>query len=293
MKPKTSQDYQKLTEHFFLTKVKPPVSISSIESALLDSALDYRPAYWRRLKRAIQHTLEIYDRHQAAKIIGALKNPVTVPNSPLSLLKKPKQKRVKRVRREEHDKLLTHFKKKHDFQMMGALEIARIVGCRPSELVNLQLLSDRCIFITGSKKTEDGQRGLDRTLQLDEDTYKHFVRAFSLMNQDHSNTTSAKTLIIKRLQRRLQTATKSLWPRRKNHITFYSYRHQLGSDLKSSGLPLQMIAAIMGHQSTESVEKYGDKRTGASRTFPSATQATVNRVRTPRVRATKPRYSVS
>jgi len=281
MTPKTSLDYQKLTEHFLLTKVRAPLSISGIESALLDSALDYRPAYWRRLKRAIQHTLEHYGRNKAAQIIGALQNPITVPNSPLHKLKKPKQKRVKRVSQEEHEKLLKHFINKNDCQMLGALEIVRILGCRPSELGYLKILSDRAIFISSAKKTEDGLRGLDRTLYLDEETHKRFVRAYYLLNLD-STTTHDNSVIIKRLQRRLQTATKSLWPRRHHHITFYSYRHQLGSDLKSSGLPPQTIAAIMGHQNTTSVERYGDKRTGTTRMLPFPTQATINRVRTPK-----------
>lgn len=282
MTPKTSLDYQKLTEHFFLTKVSSPLSISSIESALLDSALDYRPAYWRRLKRAIQHTLEHYGRKKAAKIIGTLQNPVTAPNSPLQKLKKPKQKRVKRVSQQEHEKLLKHFISKNDCQMLGALEIVRILGCRPSELVYIKLLSDRTIFISSAKKTEDVLRGLDRTLCLDEETHKCFVRAYSLLNLEYSTTTHDCSVIIKRLQRRLQTATKSLWPRRHHHITFYSYRHQLGSDLKSSGLPPQTIAAIMGHQSTASVERYGDKRNGITRMLPFPAQATTNKVRSPK-----------
>lgn len=288
MTPKTSLDYQKLTEHFLLTKVRAPLSLSGIESALLDSALDYRPAYWRRLKRAIQHTLEHYGWNKAAKIIGALQNPITVPNSPLHKLKKPKQKRVKGVSQEEHEKLLKHFINKNDCQMLGALEIVRILGCRPSELGYIKLLSDRAIFISSAKKTEDGQRGLDRTLRLDKENHKRFLRAYSLLNLGYSTKTHDSNVIIKRLQRRLQTATKSLWPRRQHHITFYSYRHQLGSDLKSSGLPPHTIAAIMGHQSTVSIERYGDKRSGSIRMLPFPTQATINGVRTPKQLTNRP-----
>lgn len=281
MTPKTSNDYQKLTEHFFLKKLKTPLSISGIKSALLDSALDYRPAYWRRLKRAIQHTLEIHGRFKAAKVIGALKNPITEPDSPLSKLKKPKQKRVKRVSQEEHDKLLNHFIKKSDSLMLGALEIVKILGCRPSELFNLKLLGESTVFISGAKKTEDGLRGLDRTLILDDKTFKRLLYAFNLLNLGSSLTTD-KTVVIKRLQRRLQTATKSIWRRRHHHITFYSYRHQLGSDLKSSGIPPKSIAAIMGHQSTVSVDSYGDRRSVTGRhVFPSPNQQTINKVRTP------------
>jgi len=280
MTPKTSLDYQKLTEHFFLTKVRAPLSISSIESALMDSALNYRPAYWRRLKRAIQHTLEIYGRDRAAKAISMISNPVTERGSPLQKLKKPKQKRVKRVRMIEHEKLMSHFAQKQDILMLCALDIVNTVGCRPIELMSLKFLGQQYLFIEGAKKTNDGLRGLNRTLRLDEQSYQCLLDAFKVLKQASGDLDNK--VMIKRLQRRLQTATKAIWPRRQHHITFYSYRHQMGSDLKSSGLSPEMIAAIMGHQSTTSVEKYGDRRTGSSRELPTPTQATVRNVRTPK-----------
>jgi len=282
MTPKTSLDYQKLTEHFFKTKITGSLSVSTIESALLGCALDYRPAYWRRLRRAIQHTLEIYGRGQAARAISMLSNPVTDSNSPLQKLKKLKQKRVKRVHQKEHKKLISYFAQKQDAQMLGALKIVNTLGCRPIELLGLHFLGDRSLFIKGAKKTKDGLRGLDRTLCLDEETYQCLVNAYQLLKRDCSNIGIDNSVIIKRLQRRLQTATKAIWPRRRHHITFYSYRHQMGSDLKSSGLPPEAVAAIMGHQSTVSVEKYGDRRLGTIRPFPSPTLATIKNVRTPK-----------
>jgi len=286
MTPKTSIEYQKLTKHFLTTRLVHPLNITTLESALLNAALDYRPAYWRRLKRAIHYTLELYGRHKAADAISKLTNPVTIKNSPLNSLKKPKQKRVKRVTTSEHHKLMAHFNSKCDPQMLGALEILRILGCRPAELANLTLLGDQTVHVEGVKKTQDGQRGLDRTLFLDKEAYDQLVNAFRLLNS-HSVDDISK--VVKRLQRRLQTATKALWPRRKQHITFYSYRHQLGSDLKSSGLPATTIAAVMGHQSTVSVGTYGDSRSGSLRLLPTPTEETINKVRTPTSRQSGPR----
>jgi hypothetical protein len=43
-----------------------------------------------------------------------------------------------------------------------------------------------------------------------------------------------------------------------------SFRHQFGSNLKISGRAPDVIAYMMGHQSTRSIEKYGDARKGFS-----------------------------
>ncbi|MCA1789343.1 MAG: hypothetical protein LC667_05640, partial [Thioalkalivibrio sp.] len=42
--------------------------------------------------------------------------------------------------------------------------------------------------------------------------------------------------------------------------SLYTFRHQLGAELKSMKLDRRAIAYIMGHQSTQSVEVYGDRR---------------------------------
>ena len=53
--------------------------------------------------------------------------------------------------------------------------------------------------------------------------------------------------------------------------TLYSWRHQLGADLKASKLNRVLAAYIMGHQSTESVNAYGNSKTGNSaRSLPMA-----------------------
>ncbi|MEH8130446.1 site-specific integrase, partial [Aeromonas veronii] len=71
--------------------------------------------------------------------------------------------------------------------------------------------------------------------------------------------TEAKKAKIGSLQDKLRAAGKSLWPARKSLPTFYSWRHQMGSELKASGLDRQRIAYIMGHQATSSVDKYGNR----------------------------------
>jgi hypothetical protein len=81
------------------------------------------------------------------------------------------------------------------------------------------------------------------------------------------------------LQRRLENATKALWPERRHRITFYSYRHQLSSDFKRSDMSRVELAAIMGHQSVDSAKSYGDRRKGKGRVSLQATIDTLQSVR--------------
>ncbi len=71
--------------------------------------------------------------------------------------------------------------------------------------------------------------------------------------------------------------TVALWPRRERLPTLYTLRHQMGAGLKSSGLPPEEVAAVMGHQSTASASVYGYKVSGRGSVKP--TGATVAKVR--------------
>ena len=66
------------------------------------------------------------------------------------------------------------------------------------------------------------------------------------------------------MQKRVCRLGKKLFPKHKNAPTLYSYRHQLGSDLKggktSSGNKIfsrKESAALMGHKSQSSISAYG------------------------------------
>jgi len=42
----------------------------------------------------------------------------------------------------------------------------------------------------------------------------------------------------------------------------YTLRHQFGANLKASGMSAVEMAYVMGHQATDSISRYGDKRFG-------------------------------
>ena len=50
----------------------------------------------------------------------------------------------------------------------AAVALVRYLGCRPAELKNLIFLDDQTILIPSAKKTEEGNRGLDRVIFIKE-----------------------------------------------------------------------------------------------------------------------------
>tara|TARA_R110001583_G_scaffold4844_1_gene27310 strand:- start:1967 stop:2902 length:936 start_codon:yes stop_codon:yes gene_type:complete len=253
----------------------------NIRQTLLACAPDHRPDYWRRLRRALVVQQLEADFSKTAKAIEKVVNPITEVNASdaVKALKKPKQQRRKHVEKDEHLLLKRHLTHKGDNCLVAMIEIARIVGCRPIEMMTLQLHDNHQILITGAKKTEDGLRGMDRTLILSPTDYNVVAGAILTQHEYKHTQGLSEAQLQSRLQHRLATATKRLWPRRTHQITLYSYRHQMGSDLKASGRSKTEVAAIMGHQSVDSVLRYGNRRRSSRNLTIGATQDAINAVR--------------
>jgi integrase len=61
----------------------------------------------------------------------------------------------------------------------------------------------------------------------------------------------------------LAQAHRRLWPRRVEHATLYSVRHQFAANAKASGLTREELAALMGHASNDTAtQHYGRKKAG-------------------------------
>lgn len=264
MNKKTQEDYIKLASHFYKTKLSgDDITPKKITDALINNAGDYRPAYWRKLRNALAYDQTVKGFKKSADRINETKNPLTKPDAPVMLKRKikPKQKRVKSVNNDDLNKVINKLGDT-DNEVRAALLIAYYVGCRPAEMLGIKVISDTEIFIKGAKGTEQGDRGLDRKLTLEPSQVKSIENAVNclLSGEIRGNAKGSKTDVIHRIQSRLATLTKSVFPRRKAQMTLYSFRHQLGSNLKASGLDRVSIAYMMGHQSTSSVDVYGDKR---------------------------------
>ncbi|EMR12046.1 hypothetical protein MPL1_12276 [Methylophaga lonarensis MPL] len=258
MQDKTYNEYLSLANHFLesrFTDSKP--TVKTVSQMLCDVACEYRPAYWRRLKTALAVYAEDKGNAETAAIIRGLVNPTT---SCSPHLKKHKQRRVKSVSDEDHETLIAHLKAHKDIECLAAVLTVYFTGCRPAEIQNISLDGNQTITIVSAKKI-DAIRGCDRQLKLSDEAYQ--TLALLLPNIPHAKV--GKTSDISRIQRRLQRHVKKIWPKRERHISLYSYRHQIGANLKASGFSRAEIAGIMGHSSHDSVDVYGDKRSSNQR----------------------------
>ena len=301
LKDQTRDDYRSLAEHFYEKRMNgQPPSPKRIRDALRAASMEYRPAYWRKLRNAIMYSQIEREQFDTAASVKSIYNPVTSPQTTVdkgmseSVQGKPgmQQKRLKRLPDSELDQIYGEVIRRGDKEVGAAVMIAEITGCRPAEMMNIQCLDDETIFIEGAKKTEKGDRGLDRYLEVTSDEWERVKASVATLRA--ANPGKAGT--VHKVQDRLNTITKSLWPRRKTRPTLYTFRYMIGSELKSSDLTRQEVAYIMGHQSEQSVDKYGDRRLGSGKSLikpaPGADMSGVRKgFKTPFQNSTKQKFN--
>jgi integrase len=268
---KTRADYMRLSEHFYETRMdgQPPTP-KRISDALRASALEYRPAYWRKLRNAITYNQIERGHFDSSASVKSVYNPVTSPKTAVdrkmseSVGAKPgkAQKRLKKLSQQDLAAIIREAGERDDYEAASALIISSITGARPAEMLNIQCLEKDIIFIEGAKKTEKGDRGLDRYLQVTPKEWRLLNNAVTALRASDPG----KAGTMHKVQSRVSTMAKALWPRRKTRLTLYTMRYAMGSDLKASGLSRQEIAYVMGHQSMQSVDKYGNRRSGSGKT---------------------------
>ncbi|TFB32436.1 site-specific integrase [Pseudomonas sp. F01002] len=248
MNASTEESYRKLAAHFYKTRLQgEQPTPKRIADSLKAAAGDYRPAYWRKLRNALAFDQRERGFAEAAKRIDATKNPLTKDGATEGI--KPKQARSRRVDQADEDRLMQHFSKLDDRATTAALFVSKYTGARPAELKNIEIRGD-LVFIHGAKKSHGGARGADRELVLPPKVVEMIGKALPYLKDD-----------IGPIQDRIRAAGKKLWPQRKSVPSLYSWRHQLGSELKASGIDRREVAYLMGHQATESVDRYGNSRT--------------------------------
>lgn len=258
MKKSTEIEYIKLARNFMQKRlVDKGIDITPrhISIELAACAAEYRPAYWRRLRRALVVSQREQGFNKAADRLEKLVNPVTAEGSALDV--KQKQRRVKSIKHADEIKLLDYLNEKGDYELIAAITLARFTGARPAEFQGIYVEDERA-YISGAKKSHAGKRGADRSMILEPDSADAVAGAVELLAEAN----------IGAMQDRLRAVGKRLWPRRKAVPTLYSWRHQLGAELKASGMDRTRVAYLMGHQATQSVDRYGNRRTAKGGPLP-------------------------
>lgn len=250
-----------------------PESVIGFIDALITASNKLTKATWNHYRSAFIYAYQQTKYPEVSQHFKKLS--YEVARQKLGLTNKlVKQQHCKKVSEVDHQKIveaLQYFNKDHS-ALAAVIIIARETGVRPSEIPSMKFSSEfLSISITGAKKTEDGSRGLDRAQLFEKDLFDKIKTAHAIWSDyKHALPDHSTGQAMKLLQNQFAELTKKIWPRRTRRITLKSYRHQFGSNLKASGRDRIEIAAIMGHQSVDSVTAYGNAR--------SSTRAPVIRV---------------
>ncbi len=263
MDEKTQARYRRRAKAFYKRYFisKPFSDVDRIIFALIRCApLTASYDSWRDLRCAVVYDQLARKQVEIGKIIGAVECPRVIKSfRPLG------QRRMKRITPETIEFLIETARKRHDWPLVAALILGRELGCRPAEMHSIEIRDDGIFFIPSAKKTEDGKRGLDRAVATTREAAQ-FIRWSIGVLENAPGRYSSK---ISCIQSRLRCMAQQIWPNRTRHPTLYTLRHQMGSDLKRSGRGRGEIAYLMGHQSTKSVNRYGNSRwaSGINRTI--------------------------
>jgi len=245
----TKEKYRKNAQGFANKHLRgKPYSDKFCIDTLNKVAPNYTAKSYANLKAALSFYLKERDKNKLADEIQGLKNHA-VENG---LTKKPRLKK-KTINAKEMKIISDAVTKKKDAPVQSAYILARILGARPSEMQHITQTSENSFLITGSKKSENGDRGLDRHVLIDKDFSRYIINAISVIKKDD----------ISRIQDRFNYLMKRAFKYRKIKTTLYTLRHQFCSELKSSKLNEKEIAYLMGHQSTRTKEHYGYANAGS------------------------------
>ncbi|TRO06361.1 site-specific integrase [Ectopseudomonas mendocina] len=251
----TQTAYRSLATHFYTTRF-PEIPVSALDEldefriigALLRAAPEYRPDYFRRLRNALALDQKLRGHFWIAQEINRTLNPVTL----LGLPRKRKQARQQRISDDDFASWVRALLAKGLKVEAGALMLISMTGARPCELSNISIEGSR-IKIPGAKHSHGGLRGADRTLEADEDFCQLVCNALEAFRSDVRSLDSIRIVI--------HEAAKEVFSRGKPP-SMYTLRHQFGANLKASGMSRVEMAYVMGHQATDSIGRYGDKRYG-------------------------------
>lgn len=268
MKEETQAEYLSLARNFYETRLNGlALNEANIIGALLRAAPDYRPDYFRRLRNALAFDQLQRGEFRISQEINRTLNPVTV----LDLPRKPKKPRAKRISDDEFELLSKALAERGLIVEAGALILIYLTGARPCELSGITITRNR-IHIPGAKNSHNGLRGADRTLEAEEDICNHARYALSAFKSQQRG--------LDAIRMSIRNVASEVFRRRKVP-SMYTLRHQFGANLKASGMSRVEMAYIMGHQATDSISRYGDKRLGSAsavRVKPSA-DADLSKVR--------------
>ena len=256
--------FNKLVKDYL--KGEPPTG-KRLAAALKQKAIDgCSKSYWYGLKTAVTWCQEQAGFTESADRVKAVEYPLSKDEEP------EKRKFCNKVSKKDYERLLKaadprkegegSVRHTHDeWALYGAIWIARATGMRHDEIHNATIDEQGNIWIAGGKKSTKLGRGADRVIHLSDE-----FRTSSMIANLRGALAAVQSVSTGTLQSRMDRLTNKVFKNRskENRPSFKSFRHQLGSELKEM-VRLKQIgekeaAYMLGHQSVDSMNRYGDRR---------------------------------
>lgn len=244
-------------------------TLDSMKAALDKYATEHPSSSWRIERSCLARWLESVNDGEYTDMAAEIrqhKNPVDPKQRP------PRPPRARKIREADVVKLLKALAAQKDEQACAAIMLGYYLGLRPAEMpfVAVELTESGCTARIPRAK-QRGDRSLDESvvhLSLPPDKAREIAQAAATM----------RGATMRPIQYAIRRAAKDLWPTRKTVPSLLTLRHQLGSNLKASGMDRREAAAIFGHKSQDSLHSYGRSRSGGGGVQISADQSTIDLV---------------
>lgn len=277
--PGTEQDYRRRASDL-IRRCRRALSVHHHEALdprrlvgwLITQKTQWSRPTWRQYKAAVAYELELaVQRNHDALAHEALEAllPVTVEGCPAKTQRTSGAK-LKRFPIRDYRQLLQALR---DHPNVWSADLQRwlgaslLTGLRPREWGQAKLgvrEGEPALIVVNAKATNQRAHGPTRTVLLggltdDERSLirMHVERAtlFAKAGQFPQFYHGCAAVLARTVRR--------LWPKRKEHVTLYSARHQFSADAKASGLLPEELAALMGHAvDTTAAKHYGKKTAG-------------------------------
>lgn len=274
MNKKTEEEYQRIAESWLRKKLDAQ-GIQRTPKAIADALYEWsdgkRPSTFRKMRNALAFHQSEQGFNKAADRIAKVQR---VGHGEANT---KKRKMCQTINEEQHHTLLQDAVDRDDKLMQAALRIAYFTGIRPvemqrAEVEDITIEGKTYIYVHGAKVNDDQDRGIDKVIIIEEDFIFRDVVLLSEMSDNE----------LVALKRRVSRRSATLFPDLKKSPTLYSYRHELGRDLKAdTSIDPKIKSAIMGHRSQDSISVYGHrnkKGEGLNRPTPEVTSETVSKV---------------
>lgn len=179
-------------------------------------------------------------------------------------------------------------------QLLPALALLRVIGCRPTEIERgvriLYRNGTLLIAVSGAKCSE--VRGIHTRAYKFEigpslDTHPALQTLREFAEQNGTDGEAWVTHKADYLYNSVIALGKAVFPKLRTRVSPYCFRHQVASDLKADpDVPLEEAAMFMGHLSDYSIGRYGRAvhgKSGRERVKPLAVKASREVKHSPKV----------